>query len=144
MAVTAFLYAKAMLALANKEIDWNSDTIKVALCTSGYTPDQAAHDYFNDVTNEVAAGGGYAAGGATLGTPTAASSGNVATFDGVDTTWAASTITAAKAVIYDAQTGVAGTSPLIGWVDFGGDVSTTSGEFKITWNGSGIFTLTVA
>ena len=31
--------------------------------------------------------------------------------------------------------------PLICAIDFGGDFSTTSGTFKITWNASGIFTL---
>ena len=52
MAVTAKWYGKAFQAAFNAEIDFNSDTIKAAICTSSYTPDQDAHDYFNDVTNE--------------------------------------------------------------------------------------------
>lgn len=46
--------------------DYLSDTIKILLCTSSYTPDLAAHDFHNDITNEVANGNGYTTGGATL------------------------------------------------------------------------------
>src|SRR3712207_1302567 len=50
-------------------IDLDTDTIKVALVTSSYTPDQDAHDNFDDVTNEVS-GTGYTARGVTLGSVT--------------------------------------------------------------------------
>lgn len=62
-------YGKFFAALANKEVDFNSDALKLALVTSSYTPDFDTHDYFNDVTNEVT-GTGYTAGGAAVGTPT--------------------------------------------------------------------------
>lgn len=145
MAVTAKLYGKGMLALANKEIDWTSDTIKAMLCTSSYTPDQDAHDYKDDVTNEVT-GTGYTAGGATLAncTATYTAGTNVAKFDADDTLWTTSTITARYAVVYDATPGSDATRPLIGYVDFGADVSTAAQTFQITWNASGIFTVTVA
>ncbi len=53
--------------------------------------------------------------------------------------WTGSTITSARyAVIYDDDLT---NKPLICAIDFGGDFSTTSGTFKITWNASGIFTL---
>lgn len=144
MAVTAFLYAKAMLALANKEIDWTTDTIKCCLTTSSYAPDQAAHNYYDDITNECPATGNYATGGATLGTCTATSAALVATFGAADTSWATSTITARYAVIYDSTPGSAATNPLIGWVNFGADVTSTGGTFLITWAATGIFTLTVS
>lgn len=144
MTVSGSLYAKGMLALGNKEIDWNDGNVKIALCTSSYTPDQAAHDYFNDITNEVSESGtNYTAGGATLGSPTMTSALKVATFDGADTSWASSTITARYAIVYY-STGVAATSPLIGYIDFGANISSTNGTFLITWAGTGIFTLTVA
>jgi hypothetical protein len=38
-------------------IDYLSDTIKVALLTSAYTPNLGTHKVFSDLTNEVAAGG---------------------------------------------------------------------------------------
>lgn len=144
MAVTALLYGKAFLSFTNGEIDLDTNTIKVALTTSSYTPDQDAHDYFNDVTNEVT-GTGYTAGGATLAnkTVTYTSGTNVFKFDADDTTWAISTITARRAVIYK-DTGTASTSPLIAYVDFGADVSTAAQTFQITWHANGIFTVTVA
>lgn len=144
MAVTAKLYGTALGALASGSINWASDTIKVALTTSTYVPDQDAHDFFNDVTNEVT-GTGYTAGGATLGTKasTYTSGTNTHMLDAADTVWTTSTITARIAVIYK-STGTAATSPLIGWVDFGADVISSAGNFTITWDAAGIFTLTTA
>jgi hypothetical protein len=144
VAVTAFLYGSFPAKLANKEIDWDSDTIKVALTTSTYTPNQDTHDYFNDITNEVT-GAGYSSGGATLAskTVTYTSGTNTQAFDAADVTWTSSTITARYAVIYD-STGVSSTSALIGYVDFGADVISSGGDFTIQWNGSGIFTIAVS
>jgi len=140
MAVSAKLYGKFFNALADKTVDLNSDTIKVALATSSYTPDQDAHDFFNDVTNEVV-GTGYTAGGATLAskTSTYTSGTNTQTLDAADTSWATSTITARYAIIYK-STGTSSTSPLIAYVDFGADVSSSGGTFQITWDSAGIIT----
>lgn len=143
MAVSGKLYSSFHTKLANKEIDLDSDVIKVALCTSSYTPNQNAHDYFDDITNEVS-GSGYTAGGATLGSKSVGTGGGKTfTFDADDVTWSSSTITARYAIIYD-STGTASTSPLIGYIDFGADVSSSSSNFTIQWNASGIFTQTVA
>ena len=139
------LYGNFLLKALNKEVDFDSDTIKVALVSSSYTPDQDAHDYFNDVSTYEVTGTGYTAGGATLASKTATydSATNVVILDAADTTCASSTITARYAVIYD-STGTASTSPLIGYVDFGSDQSSTSGNFTITWDSTGIVRITVA
>jgi len=142
MAVTGFLYSNIHKQMANKEIDLDTNTIKVALCTSTYTPNQNTHDYFDDITNEVS-GTGYTAGGATLGTKTVNTSSKTFTFDAADTVWSSSTITARYAIVY-CSTGTASTSALIGYIDFGADVSSTAANFTITWNASGIFTQTVS
>jgi hypothetical protein len=144
MAVSAFLYGSLPAKLANKEVNWSSDTIKVALCTSTYVPNQDTHTYFSDITNEVT-GTGYTAGGATLASKTVTYAGatNKQTFDAADTSWPTSTITARYAVIYD-STGTASTSALIGYVDFGADVVSSGGTFSITWDAAGIFTVTVS
>lgn len=109
------------------------DTIKVALCTSSYTPNIDTHVFFSDVTNEVS-GSGYTAGGATITTPsvTVDTTNDRAYFDADDTTWVSSTITARYAVIYKA-TGSAATSPLIGYIDFAADKATTGDTFYIQW-----------
>lgn len=152
MAVTAKWYCNGLANLlggtaeGGSPIDFLTDTIKVALCTSSYTPDQDAHDFFDDITNEVSESGtNYTAGGATLGSKTVTVTGgtNVVKLDAADTSWASSTITARYAIIYK-STGTASTSPLLGYVDFGADVSSTAGTFQITWDAAGIFTLTAA
>lgn len=143
MAVTAKLYSNFFKTMANKEIDLDTDVIKVALATSTYTPSQTAHDYFNDITNEVT-GTGYTAGGATLASKTVGVSSLVFTFDAADTSWTTSTITARYAIVYDSSPGTAATNPLILYVDFGADVISSGGTFSITWDSLGLFTLTAA
>jgi len=139
------LYGNFLLKALNKEVDFDSDTIKVALLSSSYTPDQDAHDYYNDVSTYEVSGTGYTAGGSTLASKTATydSANNVIVLDAADTTWASSTITARYAVIYD-STGTSSTSALIGYVDFGSDQSSTNGNFTITWDSTGIVRITVA
>lgn len=141
---TAKWYGNAFKAAFNKEIDFNSDTVKVALVSSGYTFNQDTHDYFDDVTNEVS-GTGYTAGGTVISPCTVAYDGptNTLTLDGVDVSWPTSTITARGAVIY-VSTGTASTSPLLVFIDFGSDQSTLGTTFAISWNASGIATVTVA
>lgn len=63
------MYANAFLKVFNKEIDWDSDTIKLMLLTSSHTPNLDTHAYKSDLTNEVS-GTGYTAGGATLASKT--------------------------------------------------------------------------
>ena len=52
--------------LAQKRVDLDTDVLKGILLTSSYTPNLTAHDFQNDLTNEVANGNGYTTGGATL------------------------------------------------------------------------------
>jgi len=122
-------------------IDLGSDTIRVMLVTSSYTPDQDAHEFKDSVDNEVT-GTGYTAKGETLTTPTvtANDSTDKGVFDADDVTWGSSTITARGAVVYK-DTGTIGTSPLIYYVDFTEDKSSSSGDFKIAWHEDGILTL---
>lgn len=71
MAVSARINPNALVAAFNKEIDFNSDTIKVMLLTSSYTPSDA-HDYVDDIVANEVVGTGYTAGGPTLGSATMA------------------------------------------------------------------------
>ena len=139
------LYGNFLAKALNKEVDFDTDTIKVALLTSSYTPDQDAHDYFNDVSTYEVTGTGYTTGGATLASKTVTydSANNVIVLDAADVTWSSSTITARYAVVYD-STGTSSTSALIGYVDFGSDQSSTNGNFTITWDSTGIVRITVA
>jgi hypothetical protein len=140
------LYGNFVVKSFNKEIDWDSDTIKVALLTNAYTPNQDGHDYFDDVVANQVTGTGYTSGGNTLAnkTNTYDSATNVIKLDADDVTWASSTITARYAVIYDATPATDATRPLIGYVDFGSDQSSSNGNFTITWDSTGIVRVTVA
>jgi hypothetical protein len=140
------LYGQFLSQALNKEIDWDTDTIKVALLTNSYTPDQDVHNYLDDVVTYEVSGTGYTAGGNTLAnkTNTYNSATNVIVLDADDTTWSSSTITARYAVIYDASPATNATRPLIGYVDFGSDQSSSNGNFTITWDATGIVRITVA
>lgn len=145
MAVTAKLYGKVFTALWNKEIDYDSDSIKVMLTTSTYTPDQDVHDYKDDVTNEIT-GTGYTAAGVALTTKTVTYTGatNKHVLDADDVQWTTATFTMRNAVIYDATPATDATRPLIGYQSESGDVSVTAGTFTLQWSASGIVEITVA
>jgi hypothetical protein len=141
---TTKTYGSLIAKAFNKEVDWDTDTIKVALATSSYTPNQDTHDYFDDVSSYEVSGTGYTAGGATLTTKTNAytSGTNVTKFDADDVSWTTSTITARYAIIYDSSPATNATRPLIGYVDFGSDQSSSAGTFSVVWDAAGIFTTT--
>ncbi|MEZ5152141.1 hypothetical protein [Rhodococcus zopfii] len=126
-------------SLANKEVDLDSDTFKVMLCTSAYAPNQDTHQYKSQVTGEVA-GTGYTAGGASLANVAATydAATNTFKFDADDVVWPGSTFTARYAVIYDDTPSTAATKPLVGYIDFEADIPATNAPFQIVWNPAGI------
>jgi hypothetical protein len=139
VAVTAFWFGEALLgqfsSTSARRVDWDADTIKVSLHTSTYTPNQDTHNFYDDLTNEVANGNGYTTGGQAITTsaPTYDTASNTVRLDATDPSWTSASFTARYAVIYK-DTGVAGTSPLLGYVDFGGNETVTSGTFTIQWD----------
>lgn len=144
-------YGLCFLSAFSKLIDWDSDVIKVMLCTSAYVPNQDTHQFKSSVTGEVV-GTGYVAGGTVLpavvmtaAAPTYTASTNTFLIDtsAATTTWPTSTITARYAVIYDATPTTDATRPLVGYVDFGVDVVSTASTFTITWDPTGLASVTV-
>lgn len=141
---TARYYGKFFQSLWNKEIN-ASDSFKLMLCTSAYTPNQDTHRYKSDVTNEVT-GPGYTAGGYTVGALSVSydAATNTVSVDGADANWPSSTITARWAVLYDSTPGSDATRPLVGYVDFGADMASVAATFSVVWAGNGIAAVTVA
>lgn len=139
-------YGQFIAKALNKEIDWDTDDIKVLLCSSAYVPNQDTHTYLSDVTANEVTGTGYTAGGTSLTGKTLSydAVSNVVMLDAADVTWAASTITARYAVIYDNTGASPAAKALIGYVDFVSDQSSTNGNFTLTWDVSGIVRLTTA
>lgn len=140
--MASVFYNGFKLKIQNGSIDMDTDTIKCALVTSTYSPNIDTHVFWSDVTNEVS-GTGYTAGGATLAsvTVTQDNTNDRGVVDAADVTWSTATITARAAVLYK-STGTSSTSPLICYIDFGSDQSSSGGNFVIQWNASGIFALT--
>ena len=136
-------YNNATKDILDGTIDLDTDTIKVSLHTSTYTP-SVAHDFYNDITNEVT-GSNYTAGGETLGSKAITTvTTNDAKFDAADVTWsshASGFSTARYAVIYK-STGTASTSPLVGYIDFVSNQDNVNNDLTIKWNANGILQLT--
>src|SRR5690242_11712827 len=94
--------------------DWDTDTIKVAILTSAYTPNQDTDDFWNDVSANEASATGYTAGGAALANKSVTydTATNQVRLDADDVTWT-SAVTGRYLVVYK-DTGTASTSPLLG------------------------------
>lgn len=104
-------------------------TFKLALFTSAATLGATTTDY--STSNEVV-GSGYTAGGGTLTNVTPTTSGTTAFTDFADLTFSAATITANGALIYNTTTsGGSGTTDAVAVLAFGGDKTSTSGDFTI-------------
>ena len=130
MAITQAMCTSFKKALLDGEMDFSSNTAqsyKIALYTSSASLDAATTAY--TTSNEVS-GTGYTAGGNTLTISTApTTSGTTAFLSFGTTTWSTATITARGALIYQAG----GSTPSVAVLDFGGDKTSTAGDFQITF-----------
>ncbi len=140
--LTVFEEAKAYMIDGGWEA---ADVIKVALITSATAPTAAdATPAMADYT-EVTAGGNYTAGGETLDTlgNCVTESGGTMTFDdtGASVSWAqnASNPTNARyAIVHNDTQG----DQALCFIDLGADVDMTAGPLTLTWNASGLFSIT--
>lgn len=124
-----------------KDVNLSTDTFKMGLVTSTYTPNASTHNDYPDITNEVS-GNGYAQ--QTLASVTFTRSGAVATFDFANPVFTASggSIVARRFFIYDDTTT---TKYLVGYGllnNADADVTTTTGNtLTVNVNASGLFTI---
>jgi hypothetical protein len=118
-------------------------TIKVMLVSDAYSADQDADDFIDDASGSEISGTSYNAGGSqiTTATVTQDDTDNEGVFDGDDTSWAASSISAAGAVLYR-DTGLDTTSPVMCYFDFGATKTSENGAFTVQWDTEGIINLT--
>lgn len=142
MAITAKLYNKFLWqACKDSAPDVYNNTLKCALLTSTYTPNQIAHILWSSCSPYEVSGTGYVAGGATLANKAWGFTGQVLWLYANDVQWTLSSITARYAVIYDYTSA---DKFLVCYIDFGEDRSSVGGTFKIGWNAEGIFKITIA
>jgi len=111
----------------------NGDTFKIALYTNSASFDASTTAY--TTSNEVS-GSGYSAGGGALTNVDPTSSGTTALTDFQDETFSTATITARGALIYNTTpntTSLSVTNPSVVVLDFGGDKTSTAGDFTIVF-----------
>lgn len=132
MAITTAMCTSFKKELLEAKHDFNATsghTFKIALFTSSATLGASTTDYSS--SNEVV-GTGYTAGGNTLTNIDPTTSGTTAFADFADTTWSSATITANGALIYNTTTdGGSGTTDAVAVLAFGGDKTSTNGDFVI-------------
>jgi hypothetical protein len=133
MAISQAMCTSFKIELLSGAQNFNTGTSKVykiALYTSASTLDATTTDY-SSTTNEVASGGGYTTGGEILTVsqiPTNGGSGTTAFISFANVTWAAATITARGALIYNSTDDTA-----VAVLDFGSDKTSTAGNFTINF-----------
>lgn len=132
MAGTWKWYGNGLLKILQGSIDLDTDTFKIMLTTSAYTPNQDTHDFRDDVTNEIT-GTGYTAGGATLAgvALTYDSATNEVRVAWTDPTWTTATFTARTAVIYKSRGGAASADELVAYCTESADVPVTGATFTV-------------
>jgi len=145
MTSTAYFYGHSVVQAFLGNIKFTDGNVKVALCTADYAPDQDAHTFFSDITNEVSSTGtGYTAGGKVITSPNITyDTNNIAIFDCDDVIWTTSTIEARYAIIYY-YTGDNTTSPLLAYYDFGANQNSSAADFQLRFNANGILRITIS
>jgi len=132
MAITQAMCTSFKQELLQGKHDFTTSTghtFKLALYTSSATLGASTTDY--SATNEVS-GTGYTATGSALTNVTPTTSGTTAFTDFSDLTFSSSTITANGALIYNTTTGGgSSTTDAVCVLAFGGDKSSTNGDFTI-------------
>ena len=121
------LYAKGKEKILSASINFATDTLKVALIKNTYAQNLATDEFYGTIS-------AYA-----LGTPQTITSPTVAAgvFDGADVTFTAVTAgDTSEAVVIYKDTGVAGTSPLLAYIDTitGFPLATNGGDITVQWD----------
>jgi hypothetical protein len=120
-------------------LNLTSDTQKLLLTNTA--PVATNTTYSSISANELASGGGYTTGGATISSPTSTNSGGVQTISGTiaSPTWTGSGSGMGPfryVVWYDVTTG-----QLMGWWDYGSSISLSSGQTFTVTIASGLATI---
>jgi hypothetical protein len=135
------------LDLANGVHNLGADSFYVALIDDSATEPIAARAnpaWTSDLDGNEVSGTGYSAGGALLSGTSSAEADGVTTFDDSgNVTWSqngAGPTDVYWAILYNDS---AAADEAVGFLDMGGPVSLIDGDISITWNASGILTVTV-
>jgi hypothetical protein len=146
MAVTAAWYGLGLEKVAEGSIAFLTDTIKVAMTTVAYTPNQDTDEFWSTPQASEVTGTAYTAGGDALASKTVTydAGTNEVRLDAADQVWETSTISGARRAVIYKDTGSAATSPLLGHVNFGQDEASSAADFTITWSANGVLRITAS
>jgi hypothetical protein len=121
------LYGKGKEKLLTAAINLSSDTIKVALLSSAYSPNLSTDEFHSTISAYI------------LGTPQTLGSKTITlgVFDAADITFAAVTAgsTVSRLAIYK-DTGLSASSPLLALIDTitGFPLATNGGDIQVVWD----------
>ncbi|MFD8067920.1 hypothetical protein [Streptomyces parvulus] len=121
------MFAKAF----NGQINFTSDTIKIALVGSGYTPNRNSQGAWSTVSTYEVSGAGYTAGGQALTGKALSYASFKFKIDADDATWTGLTADVRYVVVYD---DTASGKPLIGYMDLGETLSLSNEDFTIEFS----------
>ncbi|MFF7555536.1 hypothetical protein ACFZA9_21920 [Streptomyces olivaceus] len=154
MALPTYFYGSVFAKAFGGQINYTSDSIKIALVGSGYTPNRNTQGAWSTVSPYEVSGAGYTAGGQALTGKTLTYSSYVLKFDADDATWTGLTANVRYAVIYDDS---ASGKPLIGYVNIGETLNLVNEDFTVQFSffesdpdsgslitGSGLFEIEVS
>jgi voltage-gated potassium channel Kch len=145
MATAFSIYNPAREYLADGTILWETDTLKLALVSSGYTFSNSHSQWASASGSEVATGSGYTTGGAALASAAISRSSAIVKYDAADVTFTALTKTFRAGVLYANVTRNGVTNPLIGYLlfdDTPADTVSSGTDYVVQWNASGIIQIT--
>lgn len=124
MAISHAMTVSFKLACLKADIDFDTDTFKMALYTDSANLDVTTTAY---TTSGEVSGTGYTAGGQTLTGITLSTDGATAFVDFNNPEWTSATFTSRGALIYRSGNG----DPSVGVVDFGENKSVSAGTFRV-------------
>ena len=135
---TPVLYNQFKLAQFNGgAIDFDTDTIKVAILDTGHTPSQS-DDFWDDVSADEVSGTGYTAGGEATANKAVALDSSTVEFTHDDITWTqnGAGFTDGQYFVWYKDTGTPGTSRLIAYMDYGSAMSLVAADILLDVDGA--------
>lgn len=138
------VYNSCLQHLGTAEINWTTSNTTHWCCLLGNTAPTKTHVHYSNLAGELAATGGYVVGGQQLAPTTASVASAITTFAAASNTVFGSNDQTYSAYYAVNHTGATKTTdgPLITYHNMTGPISPSSGTLTITWNASGVFTLT--
>lgn len=143
------IYGNALEKILDGTIDLDTDSFRMVLVGTGYTPNQSTNTAWSDISANEISGTGYTANGKAI-TQGVSRSGLAITFDCDDQSWTSSTLSnvAYAVIVRDGDSNgalAAGDIPLCYCeLEDGGSLSTTNGALAVNINAAGVFTVTAA